>query len=160
MFCFFVNKKRFLTGGTYITKRPFNTFNGIDHKYQNQSSVHQHHFAVFAFHIGNIQQFLSAHCAGPCCLQIFIANTLYDHCKVMLFKGLFCLYNVQGLHFNVITINPLTAKDELSCLENLTFLWTWILRWAPRSFATHAYLCNTLIFNSAFQLRICRIYCT
>ena len=40
--------------------------------------------------------------------------------------------------------NPLTANDELSRLENLTFLWTWILRWVPRSFATHASLCNTL----------------
>ena len=33
---------------------------------------------------------------------------------------------------------PLTAKDVLSRLENLTFLWTGILRWVPSSFATHA----------------------
>ena len=43
--------------------------------------------------------------------------------------------------------NPLTANDELSRHENLTFLWTWILRWVPRSFATHASLCNTLSYN-------------
>ena len=33
-------------------------------------------------------------------------------------------------------LNPLTANDEISRHENLTFLWTWILRWVPRSFAT------------------------
>ena len=44
-------------------------------------------------------------------------------------------------------LNPLTANDELSRHENLTFLWTWILRWVPRSFATHASLCNALSTN-------------
>ena len=46
-------------------------------------------------------------------------------------------------------LNPLTVyfNDELSRHENLTFLWTWILRWVPRSFATHASLCNTLSSN-------------
>ena len=43
--------------------------------------------------------------------------------------------------------NPLTANDELSRHENLTFLWTWILRWVPRRFATYASLCNTLSSN-------------
>ena len=43
--------------------------------------------------------------------------------------------------------NPLTANDEISRLENSTFLWTWILRWVPWSFATHASLCNTLSSN-------------
>ena len=37
-----------------------------------------------------------------------------------------------------------TANVEISLLENLTFLWTWILRWVSRSFATHASLCNAL----------------
>ena len=46
--------------------------------------------------------------------------------------------------------NPLTANDELSRLENLTFLWTW-MRWVPRSFATHASLCNTLSSNKLSQ---------
>ena len=46
-----------------------------------------------------------------------------------------------------IELNPLTANDELSRHENLTFLWTWILRWVPRSFATHASLCNVLSSN-------------
>ena len=36
------------------------------------------------------------------------------------------------------SFNPLTTNDELSPHENLTFLWTWILRWVPRSLATHA----------------------
>ena len=35
------------------------------------------------------------------------------------------------------SINPLTANDELSRHENLTLLWTWTLRWVPKSFATH-----------------------
>ena len=42
--------------------------------------------------------------------------------------------------------NPLTAKNEISLPENLTFLRTWILRWIPRSAATYAFLCNTLFF--------------
>ena len=48
---------------------------------------------------------------------------------------------------SIFLLNPLTANDELSRLENLTFLWTWILRWVPRSFATHASLLNTLSSN-------------
>ena len=47
----------------------------------------------------------------------------------------------------IFFLNPLTANDELSRLENLTFLWIWILRWVPRSFATHASLSNTLSSN-------------
>ena len=46
-----------------------------------------------------------------------------------------------------IYINRLTANAELSRHENLTFLCTWTLRWVPRSFATHASLCNTLSSN-------------
>ena len=46
-----------------------------------------------------------------------------------------------------IFVNPLTTNDELSRHENLTFLWTWTLRWVPRSFATNASLCNTLSSN-------------
>ena len=49
--------------------------------------------------------------------------------------------------YNAHHFNPFTANDELSCHENLTFLWTWILRWVPKSFATHASLCNTLSSN-------------
>ena len=44
-----------------------------------------------------------------------------------------CIINEQ--------INLLTANDEISRLENLTFLWNWI----PRSFVTHASLCNTVL---------------
>ena len=44
-------------------------------------------------------------------------------------------------------LNPLTTNDGLLRHENLTFLWTWTLRWVPRSFATHASLCNTLPSN-------------
>ena len=47
----------------------------------------------------------------------------------------------------IFLFNPLSANVELSRHENLTFLWTWILRWVPRSFATHASLCNTLSSN-------------
>ena len=50
------------------------------------------------------------------------------------------------LYFRMCLFNPLTANDELFRHENLTFLWTWILRWVPRSFATHASLCNALSF--------------
>ena len=46
-----------------------------------------------------------------------------------------------------ISLNPLSANGELSYHENLTFLWTWILRCVPRSFATNASLCNTLSSN-------------
>ena len=46
-----------------------------------------------------------------------------------------------------MSFNPY-ANDELSRLENLTFLWTWILRWVPKSFATHPSLCNTLSSNT------------
>ena len=42
----------------------------------------------------------------------------------------------RGNYLFSVDINPLTANDELSCHENLTFLWTWILRWVPRSFTT------------------------
>ena len=48
---------------------------------------------------------------------------------------------------NIYKINPLTANEELSRHENLTFLWNWTLRWVPRSFATHNSLCNTLPSN-------------
>ena len=44
-------------------------------------------------------------------------------------------------------LNLLSANGKLSYHENLTFLWTWILKWVPRSFATHASLCNTLSSN-------------
>ena len=47
----------------------------------------------------------------------------------------------------IYLFNPLSVNGELSRHENLTFFWTWILRWVPRSFATHASLCNTLSFN-------------
>ena len=47
--------------------------------------------------------------------------------------------------------NPLTANDKLSRHEDLTFLWTWILRWDTRSFATIASLCNTLSSNKLCQ---------
>ena len=48
--------------------------------------------------------------------------------------------------------NPLTANGELSRHENLTFLWTWILRWVPRSFATHASLSKTLSSNKTVKI--------
>ena len=54
---------------------------------------------------------------------------------------------VQYLSNELFKFNPLTANDELSRHENLTFLWTWILRWVPRSFATNASLCNALSSN-------------
>ena len=43
-----------------------------------------------------------------------------------------------------ICVNPLTAKDEISLRENLSFLWTWILRWVPKSVVTNASLYNIL----------------
>ena len=47
-----------------------------------------------------------------------------------------------------MTFNPLmSARDEISGLENLTFLWSWILRWVPRNAVTHAPLCYTLSSN-------------
>ena len=59
--------------------------------------------------------------------------------------------NLKFLNCNRVrknsAINPLSANVELSRHENLSFLWTWILRWVPRSFATHASLCNTLSSN-------------
>ena len=45
----------------------------------------------------------------------------------------------EKTHEKIMHINHLTANDELSRV-----LWTWILRWLARSFATHASLCNTL----------------
>ena len=63
-------------------------------------------------------------------------------------KQYFCKIIVnysKKTHYDVV--NPLTANDEISRHENLTFLWTWTLRWVPRSFATHASLCNTLSSN-------------
>ena len=57
-------------------------------------------------------------------------------------------YSVQKLKTRkLMEFNPLTANDELSHHGNLIFLWTWILRWVPRSFATHASLCNALSSN-------------
>ena len=35
----------------------------------------------------------------------------------------------------IVLTNP---KDELSRSECLTFLWSWILRWVPKSVATQA----------------------
>ena len=62
-------------------------------------------------------------------------------------RNIVCLPFYVGSVNNVFLFNPLTANDELSRHENLTFLWTWILRWIPRSFATHASLCNALSSN-------------
>ena len=56
--------------------------------------------------------------------------------------------------FTVCGINPLTAKDEIFRLGNLSFLWTWILRWVPRSVGTHAPLCNTLFSNKPCPIKI------
>ena len=56
-----------------------------------------------------------------------------------------------GLSFTSPTcnnpLNLLSGNGKLSYHENLTFLWTWILKWVPRNFATHASLCNTLPSN-------------
>ena len=49
--------------------------------------------------------------------------------------------------FSQFFFHPLSANGELSRHENSTFLWTWILRWVPRSSATYASLCNTLSSN-------------
>ena len=49
-------------------------------------------------------------------------------------------------NFNIL-FTPLATNDGLLRHENLTFLWTWTLRWVPRIFATHASLCNTLPSN-------------
>ena len=54
-------------------------------------------------------------------------------------------------YFQMFSLDPWTANDELSRHENLTFLWTWTLMWVPRSFATHAALCNTLPSNKLYQ---------
>ena len=54
---------------------------------------------------------------------------------------------VEPYPMMITNINPLTANDELSRPENLTFLWTWILRLVTRSFANHASLCNTPFSN-------------
>ena len=70
--------------------------------------------------------------------------------KILAVKGFNCQKVWKLWLFFTIFIflyNPLTANDELSRHENLTFLWTWTLRWVPRSFATHASLCNTLPSN-------------
>ena len=53
-----------------------------------------------------------------------------------------------------IPINPLTDNYELSRHENLTFLWTSILRWIPRSVANHAFLCNTLFSNKLCPITV------
>ena len=69
--------------------------------------------------------------------------------------------HIRGLYrykrLNVFFFNPLTANNEISRLENLTFLWTWILRWVPRSFVTHASLCNTLSSNKQICPKIMKI---
>ena len=75
----------------------------------------------------------------------------------IILQGAFSFFNKNVNSWYVLTIfllkpqnilsmffNPLTANDELSRHEILTFLWTWTLKWVPRSFATHASLCNTL----------------
>ena len=54
--------------------------------------------------------------------------------------------------FFIFLFNSLTANDELSRLENLTFLCTWIMRYLKdtKSFTTHACLCNTLSSNKLY----------
>ena len=44
-------------------------------------------------------------------------------------------------------LKPFTAKDEISRSENLTNLWSWILRGVTRIAAIHTSLCNTLLSN-------------
>ena len=44
----------------------------------------------------------------------------------------------------IFLFNDLTANDEISRHENLTLLWTWTLKWVPRSFTTHVPLYITL----------------
>ena len=63
---------------------------------------------------------------------------LYIKCKLM---------KLVKLNYSGNYINPLSANGNLSRHENLTFLWTLILRWVPRSVATHASLWNTLSSN-------------
>ena len=57
-------------------------------------------------------------------------------------------YLVRNTMSKISSLNPLTAKDEISRPENLTFLCSWILRWVPRSTVTDAPLCNTLFSNN------------
>ena len=61
------------------------------------------------------------------------------------FYGIMMVHPSTGLV--IVFFNPLTANDELSRYENLNFLWTWILRWVPRNFATHTSLSNTVSSN-------------
>ena len=58
--------------------------------------------------------------------------------------------------YNIWLWSYLTGREQFvhiggknSSMEfiNLTFLWTWTMRWVPRSFVTHASLCNTLPSN-------------
>ena len=64
---------------------------------------------------------------------------MYKICHM--FPGIYYKYQ------SISCLNPLSANGELSRHENLTLLWTWILRQVPRSFATHASLCNNLSSN-------------
>ena len=60
------------------------------------------------------------------------------------FKARLWNHFLRFYNFTMCFYNPLTAKNEISLPKDLTFLWTWILRWVPKSSATHASLCITL----------------
>ena len=71
-------------------------------------------------------------------IELWIRMKNCWHCELFVFWKEIC---------EIFEFNHLTANDGLSRLGNLTFLWTWVLRWIPRSFTTHVSLCNTLSSN-------------
>ena len=97
---------------------------------------------------------------------ILFDSVPYKGDKVKQGKKMFKSYSVQKhsstvvslisghrLYKSLVSINPLSANGKLSRHENLTFLKAWILRWLPRSFATHASLCNTLSSNKLYNVQ-------
>ena len=82
-------------------------------------------------------------------------NKKFKECPITFFV----LFLFRNSLIIISLFNPLTAKDKISFSKNLTFLWSWILRWKPRSAATHAPLCNTLSSNklSKYSENSCQV---
>ena len=68
--------------------------------------------------------------------SIFVFSTFVYSFWEISYTILVYVINNNEMNHNKLkytSINPLTAKDEISHPENLTFLWSWILMWLGAS---------------------------
>ena len=111
-----------------ITPRKFDLFVDLDTEVVPRS---------FATHV-SLCNTLPSNKLCPKTVKILVVKVL-NYQKVRKFWLFFTIL--------IFLFTPLTTNVRLLHHENLTFIWTWTLRWVPRIFTTHASLCNTLPSN-------------